>query len=153
MRIRRINFASNNSATSFPDNLQGDNDYLSPKANRTTHLWLNISFLFKNQQLNICIDCSDAYSAQIFNSFFLSQFNNYFPQLTTTTSAKVIFRTNCNKTSSLLNLSIFSVSTFYFSLLEYNEGATGYINIDYDFCINGNYRAVLHRYRLLIMVE
>ena len=34
--------------------------------------------LFKNQQLNICLDNSDAYSAQTFSCFILSQFNNYF---------------------------------------------------------------------------
>ena len=51
------------------------------------------------------------------------------------TSTKVIFRTSCTKTSPLLNLSIFSDSSFYFSLLEYNEGTTGYIDIDYHFCI------------------
>ena len=58
------------------------------------------------------------------------------------TCTKVIFRTTCNKTSSLLNQSIFWVSSFYFSLVEYNERVTSPINIDYHFCINGNYYTV-----------
>ena len=40
--IRRINSASDNSDTSFLDNLLRDSNYFSPTPNRTTHLWLDV---------------------------------------------------------------------------------------------------------------
>ena len=59
---RRINSASDNSATSFLDNLQGDSDYFSPTADRTTHLRLNIYSCS-----NICHVYSDTYSSPAFS--------------------------------------------------------------------------------------
>ena len=67
---------------------------LSPTANRTTHLWLNIHSCSKISDSIFSLALETHISLRHLTAVILSQFNNYILLPTTTTSTKVSFLTS-----------------------------------------------------------